>query len=725
MQNCGKLVFFNKHCFLWFSFFLLLTIVGCGSDHQFPQYQLQKPGELLLMVDPTAVNKFKQKGFTGSRSITKLFERNIPLSISNSINYKYPNLLWKTKVKNKTKSNTSYPVLAKISVPDQVDPSSVLGHLQKIPFILSAEPNYYSHFMDVPSTYLKSNEDADGTGDGGQGTTDEGGQNGQTETESLTYIPTEKGYYQYQQFIYDLLGIPQAWNKVFSRWSPDPAGECPSEKYDAYICDVHIGVAVLDSGVAIYHEELVNRLLVNEKERELKDEEGNYIKDKIGNPVGGRPGVDDDNNGYVDDVNGVSVNDSDEVASPYDENSCLGEDYTEWDDDKKYKCYLTVGHGTHIAGIIAAEAGNGESGMTGICWNCRILPIKITDQTGLIPDDNIIKSLDYIADLNASDHPDQVSVNIANLSVGKMLNSLTIESAIRRISQHVLIVAAASNDDTEQPSYPAALPEVLSVSAIGGPDESTAMRAMDSKNKSTYLQKAGFSNFGNHIDIVAPGMNIWSTSSYQFNPTDANNVIPCKGESFCAKSGTSQAAPFVSAIAGMVWAYFYWELECDPAFENKPEDQIYCPTKAALPVDYVRDYLIDTADGVSLYKAGYNGVYGQEKSGDWYSKNMLGAGIVRADRALNAPGLYPETQNTMGSNFEKLEDLHYQTAKELGNQRFNSGCMFLGVEKQKWKEYLLDDKGPKPPFLLIFGWSVLVLWLKKRSSVSKTGSVHG
>ena len=168
MQNCGKLVFFNKHCFLWFSFFLLLTIVGCGSDHQFPQYQLQKPGELLLMVDPTAVNKFKQKGFTGSRSITKLFERNIPLSISNSINYKYPNLLWKTKVKNKTKSNTSYPVLAKISVPDQVDPSSVLGHLQKIPFILSAEPNYYSHFMDVPSTYLKSNEDADGTGDGGQ-----------------------------------------------------------------------------------------------------------------------------------------------------------------------------------------------------------------------------------------------------------------------------------------------------------------------------------------------------------------------------------------------------------------------------------------------------------------------------------------------------------------------------------------------------------------------------
>ena len=98
MQNCGKLVFFNKHCFLWFSFFLLLTIVGCGSDHQFPQYQLQKPGELLVMVDQTAVNKFKQNGFTSSKAITQLFERNIPLDDS----IKYPHLLWKTKIKNKT-----------------------------------------------------------------------------------------------------------------------------------------------------------------------------------------------------------------------------------------------------------------------------------------------------------------------------------------------------------------------------------------------------------------------------------------------------------------------------------------------------------------------------------------------------------------------------------------------------------------------------------------------
>lgn len=169
------------------------------------------------------------------------------------------------------------------------------------------------------------------------------------------------------------------------------------------------------------------------------------------------------------------------------------------------------GHGTHVTGIIAATINN-KRGIAGLTWNSKIMPIKALDGSGAGTSFSVADGIIEATDRGA---------HVINLSLGNYASSQFLRDSVRYANQHnVLVVAASGNDHSNQPSYPAAYPEVIAVAA------STV------KN-----QIAPFSNFGSYVDITAPGDNIASTYS---------------GNQYASLSGTSMATPHVTALCALV-----------------------------------------------------------------------------------------------------------------------------------------------------------------------------
>ncbi|WNR46401.1 S8 family peptidase [Paenibacillus roseipurpureus] len=170
-----------------------------------------------------------------------------------------------------------------------------------------------------------------------------------------------------------------------------------------------------------------------------------------------------------------------------------------------------VGHGTHVTGVIAALVNN-ELGVAGMTWYNKVLPVKVLDQTGAGSTYSVAQGIIW-----ATDH----GAKVMNLSLGNYADSGFLHDAIQyAFDKDVALIAASGNDNTEQPGYPAAYPEVFAVAAS------------DSKN-----EKAPFSNYGDYIDVTAPGVSIASTYP--------NNQ-------YAALSGTSMASPHVTALAALI-----------------------------------------------------------------------------------------------------------------------------------------------------------------------------
>ena len=211
-----------------------------------------------------------------------------------------------------------------------------------------------------------------------------------------------------------------------------------------------IVIAVIDTGVDYNHRDLQGNIWCNEAE------------------LNGATGVDDDGNGYIDDLHGYNFayNNSD----PMDDN----------------------GHGTHVAGIIAAVGNNGLD-VAGVCWNARIMSVKILDAGG----DGVTAdgaSAIYYAVANGAD--------VISLSWGSEEDSQVIKDAVayaRR--QGVLVVAAAGNEGADISFYPASYPGVIAVAAT------------ESNDKRWYL-----SDYGDWVDIAAPGRDILSLRACAYHP---------------------------------------------------------------------------------------------------------------------------------------------------------------------------------------------------------------
>ncbi|MHA0855813.1 S8 family peptidase [Paenibacillus sp. CMAA1364] len=170
-----------------------------------------------------------------------------------------------------------------------------------------------------------------------------------------------------------------------------------------------------------------------------------------------------------------------------------------------------VGHGTHVCGIIGAVVNNNE-GVAGISWYNKVMPIKVLDSSGAGTTYSVAEGIIWAADHGAK---------VINMSLGNYAKSNFLHDAIKyAYDRDVVIIAATGNDNTERPGYPAAYPEVFSVSAT------------DSE-----LKRASFSNYGDYVDVVAPGASIAST--YLKNQ-------------YASLSGTSMASPHVAALAGLI-----------------------------------------------------------------------------------------------------------------------------------------------------------------------------
>ncbi|MCX7641534.1 MAG: S8 family serine peptidase [Elusimicrobiales bacterium] len=169
------------------------------------------------------------------------------------------------------------------------------------------------------------------------------------------------------------------------------------------------------------------------------------------------------------------------------------------------------GHGTHCAGIIAAEIDNGI-GIAGVLNSVSIMPLKVLDKNGVGFYSDIAEAIIYAADQGA---------NVINLSLGGMEQSHFLQEAIDyAYEKGCIIIAAAGNLGNSTPIYPAALQNVI---AVGATDENDFRWYM--------------SSFGNYLDIVAPGVNILSTYL---------------GNTYKKATGTSVAAAFVSAISAFI-----------------------------------------------------------------------------------------------------------------------------------------------------------------------------
>jgi subtilisin family serine protease len=179
-----------------------------------------------------------------------------------------------------------------------------------------------------------------------------------------------------------------------------------------------------------------------------------------------------------------------------------------------------IGHGTHVAGIVGAGFHN-KVGIAGVCA-ARILALKA------LPHND--------ADWSAKAYYQALRyvigrAQVLNLSLGGEKDLAEIDVLRDVIDAGVVVVAAMGNEYEEgnPVEYPAAMPEVCAVGATDQLDH-----------------RAGFSNTGGHIDLVAPGVQILSTTpTYRYDEADRN---------YAAWDGTSMASPHVAAAAALVLA---------------------------------------------------------------------------------------------------------------------------------------------------------------------------
>jgi subtilisin len=185
------------------------------------------------------------------------------------------------------------------------------------------------------------------------------------------------------------------------------------------------------------------------------------------------------------------------------------------------------GHGTAVAGIVAAE---GRVGAVGTAPGARLWAIKVLDRSGTGSMSSIIKGIDYLTQ-NAG------QIDAANLSFGCKCNSSALDTAINNsVAAGVTFVVAAGNAGEDASLWsPASNPNVISVAAMADSDGKCGALGPQTKYGPDD-SLATFSNFGSKVTIAAPGVNIHTTYI---------------GSAYATLSGTSVAAPFVTGAAAL------------------------------------------------------------------------------------------------------------------------------------------------------------------------------
>jgi len=206
------------------------------------------------------------------------------------------------------------------------------------------------------------------------------------------------------------------------------------------------------------------------------------------------------------------------------------------------------GHGTCVAGIIAAVTNNNE-GVAGVSWGAKIMPVKVCKGKSSSLSCSLVdfcQGLEYAADNGA---------DIINMSMGWYEDQiggfgvLLLTDAINyAASKGVILIASSGNMSTSTPLYPSALDHVISVGAVNQNDERCAAEGdQTSAINCSWGKPATGSGYGPTLDVMAPGsMNIWTTDIMG----EAGYMRP--GDYFPYFGGTSAAAAHVSGLAALI-----------------------------------------------------------------------------------------------------------------------------------------------------------------------------
>jgi subtilisin family serine protease len=266
--------------------------------------------------------------------------------------------------------------------------------------------------------------------------------------------------------------------------------------------DASVAIAIMDTGVDLGHPDLASQIWTNPHEIPAN-------------------GIDDDGNGFIDDVHGWDFGNDDNDPNPHAMFDPSG---------------LDVGlHGTFVSAIAAASTNNAE-GVAGAGWQCRIVPLKVANLAGDITSESVAAAFQYAW---------ENGVSVLNMSLGGPGDPGVPEffqALVDTATAHgVLCVAAAGNDGTNVPSYPAGCNHVL---AVGATDPNNA--------------RAEWSNYGSWVDVAAPGAEMWSALCTNYDIDETSQIFYIyfflwdaeRPYMYC--DGTSFACPLVSGVCGLV-----------------------------------------------------------------------------------------------------------------------------------------------------------------------------
>jgi len=191
-------------------------------------------------------------------------------------------------------------------------------------------------------------------------------------------------------------------------------------------------------------------------------------------------------------------------------------------------------HGSHVAGIIASR-GNNNLGISGIAYEASIMPLRVLGVNDLGDDSNIANAILYAAGLtNSSGQLPSARADIINLSLGGPDISITLRNAVEQaIEQGVVVIAAAGNESTSDEFYPAAYDDVVGVSSVN-----------------EEKQRSSFSNFGDYVDVTAPGGT--GFSGELFDGFQDGILSTLQDNEYGELKGTSMAAPHVAGVAALM-----------------------------------------------------------------------------------------------------------------------------------------------------------------------------